>query len=103
LKDREIIIGIIAAILLFSLALFGFSGLRTIGGVIVFFFVPFYLILDNFKIESGEKIVFAFFIGLGLFSAVVYYLGIFMSLRLAAGIVFVVLSGAGFLIKKIKS
>ncbi len=101
--NKELAIGILVLILLFSFILFGFTGVKVIGGAILLFFLPFYLILDNFDIELWEKIVFSFFIGIGIFPTFVYYLGIvFNSIRIAIVVTFVLLIGAGFVLKRFK-
>jgi len=99
--NKETAAGILVLVLLFSFTLFGFTGVKVIGGVILLFFLPFYLILDNFNLETGEKIMFSFFIGIGVFSTFVYYLGIlFNSIRIATVVSFVLLVGVGLLLKK---
>ena len=99
--NKETTIGIIILVLLFTFALFGVTGLKTIFGVFLFFFLPFYLILDNFDLEKSEKIIFSFFIGIGVFSAFVYYLGmLFNSIRVATAATFVLLLTLGLLLRK---
>lgn len=93
---------IIALIAFFSLIFLGFTGLRVIFGMLLVFFLPFYLILNNFDISQSEKIFFSFFIGLGIFPAIVYWLGVFISLKIAVIIAFVLLVLASFVIKKAK-
>ena len=103
IKKKGIIAGLILLILLLFFILFGVTGLRTIIGTILLFFVPFFLILNNFDLELDEKIIFSFFIGLGLFSTLTYWLGFLTgSLRISMVIVFFILSGVGLLIRKFK-
>jgi len=103
LGNKELAIGILALVVLFSFFLFGFTGVKAIGGAILFFFLPFYLILDNFDIELWEKIIFSFFIGIGIFSIFVYYLGfVFGSVRVAVVVSFSLLVCIGFVFKKVK-
>lgn len=100
---RELIIGLNLLILLFFFALFGITGLRTIVGIVLLFFVPFFLILNNFNLELDEKIIFSFFIGLGFFSTFTYWLSFVVgSLRTAMVLVFFALVGIGLLIGFIK-
>ena len=100
---REIIITLILLVLLFFFVLFGITGLRTIFGVVLLFFVPFFLILNNFDLSLDEKIIFSFFIGLGFFSTFTYWLGFVIgSLRVSMIIVFFVLVGIGFGIRFLK-
>ncbi len=101
LENKRIVIGMCCLILLFFWALFGFTGVKIIIGAFLCFFIPFYLILDNFEMERGEKVIFSFFIGLGVFSAITYYIGIVVgSLRISMGITFILLVAIGLLIKK---
>ena len=100
-KETAAVIGVIT--LIFFTALFGITGARTIIAIPLFFFLPFYLILNNFDLPAGEKIVFSFFIGLGIFSSFVYYIGILVnSVRMAIAITFAILIAAAFLIKKFR-
>jgi apolipoprotein N-acyltransferase len=103
LGNKELIIGIGILMILFFQILFGITGVRTITGVFLFFFLPFYLILDNFNLERNEKIVFSFFMGLGIFSTFVYYLGILVgSIRIAMVITFILLMVVAIMLKKFK-
>jgi len=100
--DREA--GILALILiaLFSFIFFGFTGFKVIIGFILLFFLPFYLILDNFKLEMGEKIIFSFFIGAIMFPALVYLLGRLMSVRISIWVSFVMFVLVGLLMRKFR-
>ena len=101
LGNKELAIGVIGLVLLVSFILFGFTGVKVFGGTILLFFLPFYLIFDNFDIGLGEKVVFSFFIGVGMFSTLVYYLGImFNSIKTAIVVSFVLLIGIGLGLKK---
>ena len=101
--NREFGIGILALIIIFSFILFGFIGVKVVLGAVVVFFLPFYLILDNFDIEFGEKIVFSFFMGIGVFSIFVYYLGFVVnSIRVAIAVTFLLLVGVGIGLKKFR-
>jgi apolipoprotein N-acyltransferase len=97
-------IGIGILIILFFLILFGTTGIRTIIGAFLFFFLPFYMILDNFNLEMSEKVIFSFFIGLGIFSIFVYYFGIlFGSIKIAIVVAFVLLIIGAILLKNLKT
>lgn len=101
--DEKVTIGVILVLIaLFSFIFLGFIGFKVIFGVLLVFFLPFYLILDNFDLFKGEKVIFAFFIGVGIFPAIVYWLGVFMSFRLAIAVAFVLLMIVGILIKKVR-
>lgn len=91
---------VVIIILLFFYFILGFSGMMTALGIIVLFILPMYLILDNFDLSQDEKIVFSFFIGVGLFPAIAYWLGMLISFRIAIFITFIVLIVAGYLVKK---
>jgi hypothetical protein len=99
--NKELAIGMIGLVLLVSFILFGFTGVKVFGGTMLLLFLPFYLIFDNFDIGLGEKVVFSFFIGVGMFSTLVYYLGImFNSIKTAIVVSFVLLIGIGLGLKK---
>ena len=94
-------IGILAALtLVFFYSILGFSGMMAALGIILLFIVPFYLILDNFDLGQDEKIVFSFFIGVGLFPAIAYWLGMFISFKIAIFITFIALLAVSFVARK---
>lgn len=100
-KENLGFIGIIAVIvLIFFYIILGFSGMMSALGIILLFIIPIYFILDNFDLEQDEKIVFSFFIGVGIFPSMAYWLGMLMSFRVAIFITFIILLIAGFLIRK---
>lgn len=102
--DNKTTFGIIIALIaLFSFIFLGFTGFKVIFGMLLVFFLPFYLILDNFNLSRGEKVIFSFFIGIGIFPIVVYWLGILMSFRFAIVITFVLWISAAVLIKKFRN
>lgn len=87
-------------ITLFVFYLFGWTGARTVLGMFAVFFLPFYLILDNFNIEQDEKVFFSFFIGLALYSVFVFYVNrIIPSMRVSMVVTFVVLIIVGVVIR----
>ena len=67
---------IILTILAFSTILFGITGLKTIAAVLLFFELPFYIILRNWFNED-EAIFYSFFVGIGAYSAFVYHISFF--------------------------
>ena len=93
---------IVGVILVFFYFILGFSGMMAALGIILLFIVPFYLILDNFNLGQDEKIIFSFFIGVGIFPAIVYWLGMIISFRLAILITFAVLIVVGYLVRKVR-
>ena len=102
LDDKATGIIILILIAIFSLKFLGFAGFKVIFGMLLVFLLPSYLILNNFNLERSEKLIFAFFLGIGLIPAIVYWLGVFMSFKLAIAVAFILFLAAGFLIKKIK-
>ena len=98
--NKELAILVIILIALFSFSFLGFVGFKTMMGFIVLFFLPFYLILDNFDLEMGEKIVFSFFIGVIMFPSLVYLLGLVMSVKISIIISFIVFTLIGLFLKK---
>lgn len=100
---NNLIIGVIIAVLLFFFILFSLTGLKLIIGIGLLYILPFYLILDRFDLDKTEKIVFSFFIGIGILPSIVYYLGIlFNSIRIAIVVTFVLLILIGLILKKLK-
>ena len=84
-------------ILFFSLS---FSVMMAVLGIILFFIVPIYFILDNFDLRQDEKLIFSFFLGVGIFPSITYWIGLFISFRLSIIIAFVVLIVVGFVVRK---
>ena len=90
----------ILVILAFFYFVLGFSGMMAVLGIIILFIVPIYLILDNFDLGQDEKIVFSFFLGVGIFPAITYWLGLFISFRISILITFILLIAVGYVVKK---
>ena len=93
---------VLVLIILGSFMMLGLEGARTILGMIIVMFLPFYLIFNNFNLNNGEKVIFSFFVSIVLFPSLVYFLGFIVSFRISIFIVFIVLIGLSFLIKKYK-
>ena len=92
LSSRNVAIAGLAASLIAAAFLFGATGARTVASIVVFFFLPFYLIMRQMSLESDEKVFFAFFIGLGVFSTVVFYVGrVIQSFRISVAAAFILL------------
>ena len=89
----------VVIIMAFFYFILGFSGMMSALGIILLFIVPTYLILNNFNLEQDEKIVLSFFIGVGIFPSIAYWLGNVISFRISILITFVLLSALSFLIK----
>lgn len=79
---------ILLAMLIFSFVLFGLTGVRVVLGLI-FISVPFYFMLNNFKLNDGEKFVFSILLGLTIFPSLVYLFGLVVSFRLGILIAFI--------------
>lgn len=91
-----------ALILAFFYFILGFSGMMTTLGIMLLFMLPTYLILNNFDLEQDEKIIFSFFIGIGIFPAIAYWLGMLISFRISIFIAFATLIAASFIIRKLR-
>ncbi len=100
-KEKTLII-VLAAFLLLLAFLFKIEGLRVGIGLIILYLFPFYLILDMFKLEKSEKIIFAIFLSIAYFPSLVYWLGFVVRFRIAILLAFVILIGIYLLIKRIK-
>ena len=99
ISNKNIAIASLIAVFGIVANLFGITGIRTLAAVLIFFFLPFYLILRRFQLDGDEKIFFAFFMGIGLFSTIVFYVGrVIPSFRLATAIAFIGLLLAPFLV-----
>ncbi len=103
LSSRSLAMAGLAASLIAAAFLFGMTGARTVAAMVIFFLIPFYLLLGKLNIEADEKVFFAFFIGLGFFSAIVFYMGrIIPSFRASVAVAFVLLVLLPFVLKKLK-
>ena len=96
----SIFLGIIIASAFFFIL--GITGLLVALGLMVGYIFVFYLILNNFELDMSEKIVFSFFISIGIFPSIVYLLGLMMSFRIAIAVTFILLIFIAYLIKKLK-
>jgi hypothetical protein len=88
--------------LVFSYILFGITGIRVALGII-FISLPFYLVLNNFGLAEGEKLVFSILLGLTIFPSLAYFLGLVVPFRIAIASVFVLLIAIWLLLRKYKS
>lgn len=102
-KDTIIVFAaILAAICIFFYFILGIVGAVSAVGIVIFFIFPIYSILNNLELDSDEKIALSFFIGIGVFPIIVYWLGTFISFRLSILIAWVLLVLASLLIRKYK-
>lgn len=72
LKNWTIILGLIILLLVYAY-LFKFTGVRFIFTIFIFA-LPSYLILNLFELDESEKIIFSFFVSIGIISSSVYWL-----------------------------
>lgn len=93
---------ILVALAIFFFVVLGFVGLKTILAVLLLFILPFYLLLRKWFSEE-ESVFYAFFVGMGIFSTLVYNLGFIVGIRWAIAITFVVLIALVFLLKNVKN
>ncbi|MDP6548123.1 MAG: hypothetical protein QF917_04170 [Candidatus Woesearchaeota archaeon] len=101
-KELVIFLSIIAVVIaIFSFALFGITGVRVFIGI-VFMSLPFYLLLDNFKLTPGEKFVFSVILGITILPSLAFILGFVISFRLAILVIFIVLVIAAVALRKYK-
>jgi len=96
----SIFLGIIIALAFFFIL--GITGLMVALGFMIGYIFVFYLLLNNFELDMSEKIVFSFFISIGIFPSIVYLLGLMMSFRIAIAVTFILLIFIAYLIKKLK-
>lgn len=94
---------IIGIILIVAMAFFyyilGLGGMMSVLGIFLLFIVPMYLILDKFGLEQDEKLVFSFFIGVGILPSLAYWTGLFISFKIAILVSSIILIITGFLIR----
>ena len=100
IENFQLIIISIIIVLAFFYFILGFSGMMAVFGIILLFIFPSYMILDNFDLDQDEKLIFAFFIVIGVFPAITYWLGLFISFRVSIFITFIVLLAVVYLIRK---
>lgn len=79
---------------MFFYLILGISGMMSILGMLLFFVVPGYIILGNFNFGNDERLVISFFIGVGIFPAIAYWLGMFVSFRISIFIALILLFAA---------
>lgn len=99
--ENPLLIIIILVCAAFFFFRFSTAGIIVAAISALFFLLPFYLILGYFGFAVEERLVFGYFLGLGLFSAIAYYVGFLVgSLRLAAIITFIMLTALGFYLNR---
>ena len=102
-SENSILAGIILIfVVLCSFAVFGLIGLRTVLGIIILIFLPFYFLFESFDLSKEEKFFFSFFVSIMLFPSLVYWLGFIVPFRISIFVIFILLLVAGYLLKKFK-
>lgn len=87
----------LAVLAVAAFALFGFAGFRTIIAIAILFVIPPLLLLGKSGLDLEEKIFFSLFIGIGLFSLLVYSVNqLLPSFRLSAVAALALIAAAGF-------
>ncbi|MFH1182169.1 MAG: hypothetical protein V1702_04380 [Candidatus Woesearchaeota archaeon] len=100
LATRMTALACYALVLLAGYMLFGMTGAGVIFAAALFFVVSPYFILSKLRIEEDEKWFFSLFIGLGLFSTLVWAVGRVMSLRVALIVTVLILAAVFFFVKR---
>jgi uncharacterized membrane protein len=91
-RDNIFFITLTISILLLFSIFFGAEGLRLVLGLLIFIFLPPYIVITCFEFDQIEKIIFSFFIGLGLFPTFVFYIAIpLSSMKLSILVSFILL------------
>ncbi|MBI3034073.1 hypothetical protein HYY72_02845 [Candidatus Woesearchaeota archaeon] len=91
-------ISVFAALML-AFLLFSTTGVLALAAIALLFFVPAFAIVSNFELGLDEKLVFSFFIGIGVFPLLAWYVNkIVPSLRVSAVAVAALAVAAGFLL-----
>jgi len=87
----------IAVLLVEFLYLFGFVGIRSFLSLVLFFFIPIYVILSFTSLGTYEKLFLSFLLGLGLFPLTTFYFNrIIPSLRITLVIIILIILVIGF-------
>ena len=102
LNKITILILVGALFLILLIYLFGITGLRTGLALIVLYFIPMYLIMSLFDLTAVEKVVFAFFLSLGIYSILVYWIGFLVSFKVSVFLSFVLLLAVWYIIRRFK-
>ena len=89
-------------IIFFSYYTFGITGARIVLGILLMS-IPLYFILNNLKIDEGERFVFSILLGITIYPSLVYLLGILISFRMATFVTFLILVVAAIALNKLKT
>lgn len=92
----------LAVIAAAAFMLFGFTGFRTIVAIVILFIIPPLLLLRKSGLDFEEKVFFSLFMGIGLFSLLVFSANqVLPSFRLSILAAFILVAGAGFFLPRI--
>ncbi len=73
-KNNYKMIGLVFAVLFLPFfVFFGVTGIRTFIGIIFLFFLPLFLIIYSLSLDLDEKVFFSLFLGLIIFSQLLWY------------------------------
>ena len=102
-KNSIIFVTLIFALMCaFFYFILGRSGALSFFGIVLMFVFPTYIIINNFEMDPEEKIMFSFFIGIGIFTPVAYWIGMFISFRISLFVSMAILIGLGIFLKKFR-
>ncbi|MEK6869716.1 MAG: hypothetical protein AABX63_05775 [Nanoarchaeota archaeon] len=93
---------ILVAVLAFFYFILGLDGMMSVLGIFLLFIVPMHFILGNFGLEEDEKLVYSFFIGAGILPSLAYWIGLFISFKMAILVAFIALLAVGAAINHFK-
>ncbi len=85
----------------FAYYLFEMTGIWIVIGIVLMA-LPFYIMLNNFQLNDGEKFVFSIILGLTIFPALVYLTGFLISFKISIIMIFAILLILAFAAGKFK-
>jgi hypothetical protein len=98
---RELIVLTLITGLIFFYFNYSWIGIRLYAMILLLYFLPFYIFLDSFELSLGEKLIFSFFIGLGIVPLLTYYITkLLASFRWSIAVTFVILTVSSFFFRK---
>jgi uncharacterized membrane protein len=103
LSTSKIAMLCIASVLVVAFMLLGSTGAFVLLAMILFFVIPQYAILRALPIEEDERWFFSLFIGLGLFSTAVWFVGRFMPLKISLVATLILVAVVAVVLQKYKS
>ena len=102
-SENNVLLGImLVLIVLSSYLMLGLAGARTVLGMMIVVFLPFYLIFNNFNLSQAEKITFSFFVSIAIYPSLAYWLGFIVPFRISVLAVFILLIILSFALKKFR-